>query len=1143
MPTKYAYPVKEGLAYGVGGTVSFGAGRDYHLPAGNVWVGGTNTGFDVRSYVQFGIDFSDVASVTSATLYLTTARENDGIVADYTRAGHGTFGSATMYVKQVTDLWSAGVRGNNEVWTEDNALNWLNKPTNNGSTNRFSIATYATRPATPTLVAVTITSLVQAWLASPTANYGIELAAATETSSNIAFQEYYSSHAQTDGLIAGAVGPYLEIVYTEQTQTTRPRVTAITPRASTIGQISNLTSSKVWTGTSYSASPKLQWSILLGNSNSPIKSWRLRIWEGPTVNTSAQIFESGTVTAEPYLSLRSLELDDTLPTWLPGAGWMVAGKRGLVNGEVYSWALTATDQANVSGSIAATPFSVVWGQAIYEFDAGPSWSQTSQWEVTSSVPERNTTAGLVYRALSAPSGMNGSATLSYAKGGSASMTYTLSAKNAYVSGVNTADGTFVTFAGTNTFGSGDYINVSGISTSTQYNLSNVSVVSATGTSFTVAAAATGSFSHTGNNQPYAYSAHPFNQYQLVDVTGITTSAGSNTYNVTGAIIGSISSNNSGTISGVSIPSAGTVRYTASNAYSVGDRVTIYGVNPLGYNLANATVVAATTASFDVVSASTGTYVSSAGRAFANTFTVNQPGSATYSSGGTAEIALSGEISDVIATGRYLNTTVRLTTTDGVNQPYLESLNFEYITSVQTPDNWYSTNGAALLDTSVRRFGTKSAKFTSAGTVLITETVNIANATGDGTVVTYGATNYFAVGNVVTISGVSPSDYNLSGVTVTAATGTSFSVAGSATATYTTGGIATRTQYDSYLAAGDAYATSADVSVVQNTDYTISAYVKPDVITAGNEIRIRVYEGGPSLGAILADSGPHTDSTQYQADNEGWYRLSATFNSGIGRSSVRPTIYLANNAGVNGNTFWTDGASLEEGAVVRSWTPGFVTTAITFEGGGMNIDGYGGGSFRLRGFNGGNRDVIELGANGLDFGGAISPVSVYSESSSTLTVGGTINATDAISVGSDAGLFRQSANKLATSDTFVLTGGTIEFGSSNDVNLYRASSLQLKTDDAFSAKNIARGQYNATISGADTWNITGLSVITSVGAAAGSADFSVLTTFRKSDTVSGGTAIIAVGTLTISSGTLTAFAVQTVAAGDPPTGFDWLVVGA
>ena len=53
---------------------SLGAGKDYHIYVGN------SGDYTIRGLVEFSLDFSDVTSITSATLYFTTARSNDGTV-------------------------------------------------------------------------------------------------------------------------------------------------------------------------------------------------------------------------------------------------------------------------------------------------------------------------------------------------------------------------------------------------------------------------------------------------------------------------------------------------------------------------------------------------------------------------------------------------------------------------------------------------------------------------------------------------------------------------------------------------------------------------------------------------------------------------------------------------------------------------------------------------------------------------------------------------------------------------------------------------------------------------------------------------------------------------------------------------------
>ena len=58
-----------------------------------------------------------------------------------------------------------------------------------------------------------------------------------------------------------------------------------------------------------------------------------------------------------------------------------------------------------------------------------------------------------------------------------------------------------------------------------------------------------------------------------------------------------------------VDAGATVVYTANNDYSAGDTVSIYDVNPVAYNLKNATILSATSTTFTITSAATGTYVS------------------------------------------------------------------------------------------------------------------------------------------------------------------------------------------------------------------------------------------------------------------------------------------------------------------------------------------------------------------------------------------------------------------------------------------------------------------------------------------------------------------------------------------------------
>ena len=69
------------------------------------------------------------------------------------------------------------------------------------------------------------------------------------------------------------------------------------------------------------------------------------------------------------------------------------------------------------------------------------------------------------------------------------------------------------------------------------------------------------------------------------------------------------------------------------------------------------------------------------------------------------------------------------------------------------------------------------------------TATITNASGNGATQTYTADNNYQIGWTVTITGMSPAGYNATEATITAATSTTFSIAGSESGAFVTGGTA------------------------------------------------------------------------------------------------------------------------------------------------------------------------------------------------------------------------------------------------------------------------------------------------------------------------------------------------------------------
>jgi hypothetical protein len=194
-----------------------------------------------------------------------------------------------------------------------------------------------------------------------------------------------------------------------------------------------------------------------------------------------------------------------------------------------------------------------------------------------------------------------------------------------------------------------------------------------------------------------------------------------------------------------------------------------------------------------------------------------------------------------------------------------------------------------------------------------------------------------------------------------------------------------------------------------------------------------------------------------------------FNSS-GNDTVRPVIFCT--SWTSGQSVLLDGSIVEEGTVIRSYTPGLVNSPAVIEGGGVQIDGLQGGALRLRGSNGGNRDVVELGQYGLNFGLSGSTAELYSYSSEELSVNGFLRAwrSSATDVSLAAAVTGDTTSRGA-----MLASGKIEWGpgtGARDTNLYRSAASVLKTDDSLFVADLRHdSQLNFVVNSA-----TGASVI-------------------------------------------------------------------
>lgn len=166
-------------------------------------------------------------------------------------------------------------------------------------------------------------------------------------------------------------------------------------------------------------------------------------------------------------------------------------------------------------------------------------------------------------------------------------------------------------------------------------------------------------------------------------------------------------------------------------------------------------------------------------------------------------------------------------------------------------------------------------------------------------------------------------------------------------------------------------------------------------------------------------------------------------------------------GTAGSQAWFDAIKLEESTVATPWSPGALGATV-IDAGGVQVDAAKGGIFRLRGSANGVRDVVELGANGLDFGG---DTKLASPSAGALDMSAPTGAAGYLQVvavaGQRAGLVAKIAGE-ANARTVLWGDATLqglELGPGTavrDTNLYRSAANQLKTDDALQVVGLLTG---------------------------------------------------------------------------------------
>ena len=140
---------------------------------------------------------------------------------------------------------------------------------------------------------------------------------------------------------------------------------------------------------------------------------------------------------------------------------------------------------------------------------------------------------------------------------------------------------------------------------------------------------------------------------------------------------------------------------------------------------------------------------------------------------------------------------------------------------------------------------------------------ITGAVGSGSVVTFTAANTYAVGDVVSISGITPSVYNLGTVTIATASSTQFTVNNTAVGTYSSGGTATVARPQLYIpipagytawigAHGSATGTAAVKVTPTVGPATLGTPVNLTLLDVTSDTRVNESFDGDSYSGVLIE---------------------------------------------------------------------------------------------------------------------------------------------------------------------------------------------------------------------------------------------------------------------------------------------------
>lgn len=329
---QYGQSVSEFGSYDSGNTL------DAHAVVGRALVGSpaVDSGVTMRQLLQFTLDFTGIASITSANLYMRATTEV-----------HTAFGSSpTIRAQRVTQAWAPPTTGGSGEgnWTAASFPRGLTTPTT--TTTGQSVPTNVTKTHMA-LAGVNITSIAQAWLAgSP--NYGLVVRADVESGTGDSW-EFWTSRGQPTKVN----WPYIVVTYVPAVANQPPSVVHASPVTGDVADVSFAPGTAPLT-----PRPTVRWNYTDPEGTAQ-SAYQVVVYNDNAGSPGTTLYDSGKVV---------------------GADSSLVIPADFIEGNYYHWQAQAWDATDVaSGYNAPERFRVRWGLSSHNFDLGgipSSWSVT-----------------------------------------------------------------------------------------------------------------------------------------------------------------------------------------------------------------------------------------------------------------------------------------------------------------------------------------------------------------------------------------------------------------------------------------------------------------------------------------------------------------------------------------------------------------------------------------------------------------------------------------------------------------------------------------------------------------------------------------------------------------------------------------------